>query len=432
MDWVREGTAWVVSVDMGYGHTRAALPLMPLAYGGKIIAANAYDGIPESDRTIWNAEEKSYTFLSRFSQKGMIGETLFFLFDSFQKVHRYRPSKKEYDPSLQLRAIHFEIQRGWGSDLIRRLGAHPVPILTTFFIVAHMAEYWGYPGKIYVIVTDSDISRAWAPYRPEKSSIRYFVPTLRAMNRLISYGVSPDHIFYTGFPLPSSLIGIRSGIAKRRLVARIARLDPLHHYRDRYRALITFYLTGIGGSSTYAFDPPKILFSIGGAGAQTAIAEDALASLADFIRRKKMTLRLAAGVSESVAETFRRAVSKAGLADCLGTSISILSAPTKEEYFEKFNEALASSDVLWTKPSELSFYAALGVPIIIAPPLGSHEIQNKEWLRDLGAGVPQGDPRRAIEWLPNLIESGKLASCAMQGFIEIERMGAENIAKIIN
>jgi len=38
--------AWVVAVNMGYGHQRAAYPLKSLAYKGKIICANDYEGIP--------------------------------------------------------------------------------------------------------------------------------------------------------------------------------------------------------------------------------------------------------------------------------------------------------------------------------------------------------------------------------------------------
>ncbi len=431
MHEAREGKPWVVSVAMGYGHMRAAFPLLPIAEGGVIIAADGYDGIPESDRKIWGAEKRFYYFISELSQKGPLGALAFRLFDSFQKVHDYHSFQKELDPTLQLRAIRFQIQHGWGNHLIRRLAVRPAPLLTTFFAVAHMAEYWRYPGKIYVIVTDSDISRAWAPYDPKKSAIRYLAPTMRAMERLISYGVSLSHIFCTGFPLPPELVGAGSETAKRKLIPRLARLDPLHRFRDRYGALVQFYLGDIERSAC-AFEPPAILFSVGGAGAQAAIGEAAIHGLADFIRRKKIILRLAAGVSEAAERTFRRAIEDAGLADCLNQSVSILTARTAEEYFKKFNVALAASDMLWTKPSELSFYAALGMPIIMAPPVGSHEEENQKWLLDVGAGVTQGDPRLAHEWLPKMIESGRLASCAMRGFIDMERNGVQNIEKILN
>ena len=51
---------------------------------------------------------------------------------------------------------------------------------------------------------------------------------------------------------------------------------------------------------------------------------------------------------------------------------------TTDEYFNTFNETLRETDILWTKPSELSFYAGLGIPIIIAPTIGSLEDFNKK------------------------------------------------------
>jgi hypothetical protein len=41
-----EKKAWVVAVDMGYGHQRAAYPLRHLSPTGKVILANNYAGIP--------------------------------------------------------------------------------------------------------------------------------------------------------------------------------------------------------------------------------------------------------------------------------------------------------------------------------------------------------------------------------------------------
>ncbi len=47
--------AWVVAVNMGYGHQRTAYPLKEFAEEGKIINANDYEGIPEKDRKIWES-----------------------------------------------------------------------------------------------------------------------------------------------------------------------------------------------------------------------------------------------------------------------------------------------------------------------------------------------------------------------------------------
>ena len=102
------------------------------------------------------------------------------------------------------------------------------------------------------------------------------------------------------------------------------------------------------------------------------------------------------------------------------------------EDFKKFNKALRATDILWTKPSELSFYTALGLPIIIAPPIGSQEIFNRTWLRTIGAGASQYPPRYTNEWLFDWVESGWFAEAVMEGFIEAPKFGTYNIEKILD
>ncbi|GAI07975.1 unnamed protein product, partial [marine sediment metagenome] len=51
--------AWVVDVNMGYGHQRTAYPLKDLAPYGKVINANDYKGIPKKDRKSGKIQENS-------------------------------------------------------------------------------------------------------------------------------------------------------------------------------------------------------------------------------------------------------------------------------------------------------------------------------------------------------------------------------------
>ena len=111
--------------------------------------------------------------------------------------------------------------------------------------------------------------------------------------------------------------------------------------------------------------------------------------------------------------------------------MNILFERDKQEYFRKFNLWLRRTDILWTKPSELSFYCALGLPIIIAPPIGSQEDFNKEWLIYLGSGIKQEKTEYVDEWLFDWIKSGRLAEAAAQGFLEAPQMGSYNIEKIL-
>jgi len=57
---------------------------------------------------------------------------------------------------------------------------------------------------------------------------------------------------------------------------------------------------------------------------------------------------------------------------------------------------------------------------------------NKKWLLHVGAGVPQENPKYTDQWFFDLLNAGDFAEMAMQGFIEIEKMGAYNIEKIIS
>jgi hypothetical protein len=74
----------------------------------------------------------------------------------------------------------------------------------------------------------------------------------------------------------------------------------------------------------------------------------------------------------------------------------------------------------------LSFYTALGLPIIIASPIGSQEDFNRRWLLKSGFGIDQGDIEHVKDWLYDWIDSGYLAEMAMEGYIEGEREGVLN------
>ena len=169
------------------------------------------------------------------------------------------------------------------------------------------------------------------------------------------------------------------------------------------------------------------MFSIGGAGAQKEIPLKAINSLKEKIKNKKIRFIIAVGVREELRKYFAENIK--GLK--LDGWVHILSGITTDEYFKIFNEALRETDILWTKPSELSFYAGLGIPIIIAPTIGSQEDFNKRWLLHVGAGILQEDPKYADQWFYDLLNAGDLAEIAMQGFVEIEKMGTYNIEKIV-
>jgi hypothetical protein len=350
---------------------------------------------------------------------------MFSILDRFQKIMSYYPKRDLSRPNITLKNIFNFIRGGWGKDLIERLKKNPLPLISTFFTPAFMAEELKYPDDIYCVVCDADINRTWVSFDPKKSKIKYFAPCTWVRDRLKLYGVKPENIFLTGYPLPKENIGKNLEILKEDVRHRLLNLDPNKRYRKIYGPLIKGSLGKLPEKSDH---PLTIMFSIGGAGAQKEICLNAINSLKEKIKNKKLRFIIAVGVREELRKYFSENIR--GLK--LGDSLHILSAITTNEYFKIFNQALRETDVLWTKPSELSFYAGLGVPIIIAPTIGSQEDFNKRWLIHIGGGTPQENVKYTDQWFFDLLNAGDFAEMAMQGFMEIEKMGAYNIEKIIS
>src|SRR6266478_878397 len=159
--------------------------------------------------------------------------------------------------------------------------------------------------------------------------------------------------------------------------------------------------------------PPLIVFAVGGAGAQVPLAKGAIAGLKKRILDGALRLAVVAGRRPDVASALSSALSAHGLLGHAGAEL--LYDRDVFSYFRRFNELLARADVLWSKPSELTFFAALGLPFIAAPAVGAHEACNLRWATDRGAALPQHDPAVAGDWLLQWVEDGVLASAAEAG-----------------
>lgn len=431
-------SAYVITVDMGYGHQRAVYPLREIAgcpvgwQDASIITANNYGGIPKKDRAIWESNRKAYETISRMKKIPILGYGLFRIMDYMQRIEPFYPKRDLSRPSFQLKQIYRLIRKkGWGKHLIDLLNEKPLPFVTSFFGTAFFAEEHGYKGDIYCICTDTDISRAWAPLDAKKSRIKYLAPNKRVKERLSQYGVREDNIFITGFPLPKENIGGNSAkILKEHLGRRISNLDPHGKYKKKYASTIETYL-GTSFCDIKARHPFTITFAVGGAGAQRDIGVAILKSLHTHIKKGSVRLNLVAGSRNDVYRFYDKHLRDLGLEKLHGDSVNIIFAKHKMDYFAKFNEILNTTDVLWTKPSELSFYAGLGIPIIMAPTIGSQEQYNKSWIHSLNAGFEQEDPRYTHEWLFDWLDSGWLAEAAMGGFLNAPRRGVYHIENIV-
>jgi hypothetical protein len=208
-------------------------------------------------------------------------------------------------------------------------------------------------------------------------------------------------------------------ILKNDLRYRLLNLDPQKRFQQNYQPLIEKHLLELPQQANH---PLTLLFSVGGAGAQKEIAVQIVKGLAEKIKRGEIRVILSAGIKKQVKDYFAK--------ELANQKIEILWADNFATYFEKFNFALRQTDILWTKPSELSFYAALGLPIIIAPAVGSQEEFNQRWLLKSGFGLMQEDPRFVQQWLFDWLAKGYLAEAALQGFVEGEKLGIFKIQKL--
>ncbi len=432
-------SAYVVSVDMGYGHERAAYPLKDIAVCPStipqegemsIIRANVYPGIPKIDKARWEGGRTLYETISRLKKLPLLGAGLFAFMDYLQRIEPFYPKRDLSRPSSQLKQMYRMIHRGWGQDLITKLNETPLPLIATFFTVAFFAEEHGYKGDIFCLCTDTDVSRAWAPLHPQKSRIQYLAPNKRVRERLIRYGVKKENIFVSGFPLPKENIGADLDILKKSLWNRITNLDINGRYQKKYQSTLDFHL-GKRPADPKPSHPLTITFAVGGAGAQRDIGIQILDSLHTQIDAGRVRLNLVAGSRRDVFVYYSEEVKRLHINKKHSGLVNIIFDENKREYFKKFNEALLTTDILWTKPSELSFYAGLGLPIIMAPTVGSQEEYNRAWLHSIGAGMEQQDARYTNEWLFDWLESGWFAEAAMQGFLNAPRGGAYHIEDIV-
>ncbi|MEO6950752.1 MAG: hypothetical protein ABI321_02985 [Polyangia bacterium] len=417
-------TPFVVAIEMGYGHLRAATPLAE-RLGTRLLECDHEPLADATERREWAETRRLYEGTSRLSQLPFIGAPLRRALEAVTAIPHLHPYRDLSAPTMGTRVLHHFIERGLGRGLAERMKAEGRPLLTTFFAPAIAAEHHG-AEQISCVVTDADINRAWAPLLSRTTRIRYFVPSIRAQRRLVSYGVPQDRITYTGFPLPHGLLGGPDlETLKGNLARRLARLDPAHVFRSQLRDELAHVL---GPLQAAPDGPPRLCFAVGGAGAQVEVVRRFLPGMASSIRRGRLALTLVAGVRPEVSAKFKDAITASGLDDDLEAGrIEILEAPTMAEYLARFHARLADVDVLWSKPSELTFFAALGLPLVFCPPIGVHEDYNRRWAIEAGGGLRQRDPAFAAEWLDDWLADGTLAGAAWGGFMRLPKCGLYRI-----
>jgi hypothetical protein len=415
----------VVAVDMGYGHLRAARPIAR-ALGVGITQVDRPPLVGPEEQKVWDRVRSVYEWTSRASQLPLLGRPFRWALEAATDIPHLHPHRDLSAPTRGVATVERLVRtRGLGAGMVARMKETGEPLIATFYSPAIAADAAGL-ANVWCVVTDSDINRVWAPRDTAHTGIRYLVPSPRAGRRLRSYGVPAQRISFTGFPLPHELLGGRDLPALRRnLGARLVRLDPTRAFRRDYREELALFLGPLPEEEEGR--PPTLTFAVGGAGAQAEMAHQFLPGMRGALEEGKLRLVLVAGVRGAVEARVREEIQLAGLEGALGKGLEILRADSLEEYFDHFDAAMARTDALWTKPSELSFYAALGLPLVFAPPVGVHERYNRRWIRESGAGLVQRNPAAAWQWFSDWLEDGTLAGAAWSGFTRLPKHGLYRI-----
>jgi uncharacterized protein DUF6938 len=174
--------------------------------------------------------------------------------------------------------------------------------------------------------------------------------------------------------------------------------------------------------------PPHLVFAIGGAGAQAEMAARFLPSLRELLASDRLKLTLVAGTKRDVRDLFELELRRADLENEVGRNVRVLYESDIDDHFDRFDALLAETDILWTKPSELTFYGALGLALVFAPAIGVHEDYNQWWALENGAGLRQRDPSVASEWLGEWLSDGTLAAAAWAAH---KRLPARGLYRIL-
>ena len=418
--------AWVVSADMGYGHQRAVYPLEDIAEDG-IITVGSSEAISKAEQKLWKRLLNAYEFFSRAKGVPVVGPPFFSMLDSMMRIPSFYPMRNLSSTTFQVNLLESLIEKGLCKGMLEKTSTKNIPIITSFYASAIAADKKGF-NKVYCIICDADINRVWVAKDPWESRVEYFAPCGKAAQRLRAYGIPDERIHLTGFPLPLELLGDSNlSVLKKDLAQRLFYLDPKGKFWARHGRNVEYFL----GKENCVFRNERnltITYAVGGAGAQKEIGGQIAQSLKEKLMGGEIRLILVAGIRKEVNEYFESVKKEI---DPGGESIKIIFSESLHEYFSLFNNALHETDILWTKPSELSFYCALGIPIIMSPIIGSQEKFNRKWLREIQAALKQEKPDYTDQWLYDLLNRGTLAESAWDGFLKARKLGSFKIKQVL-
>src|SRR5271169_3904140 len=107
--------AYLIAVDMGYGHQRALYPLLGMAAVPKrwnmknpiVISANLYPDIPLGDKIKWDVTKYFYYLMSRWSGLPLLGKRFFRLMNYVEKIESFYPRRDLSRVTLSVKIVDF-------------------------------------------------------------------------------------------------------------------------------------------------------------------------------------------------------------------------------------------------------------------------------------------------------------------------------------
>lgn len=413
----RSFDAWLVSAPLGQGVDLIAQACRDLAYDQTILRADSYPGIPPHDRKLWDHLQEQPSFISSLSKIPVIGMSLRRCTERF--VHhlpsRY-PRREQAAWNRRLVEFYYFLQhQHLGRDFIQHLSKNPLPLVTSSPVLAFSAEVHGYPAPIYLICPAADPSRAWAPLDPMQTRIVFLVATKTAEDRLHAYGVPITQIHHIGLPLSPDSVSSKGLLAD--VEARIHRLDPDHVFRPQKKQTRAQHPLSLGIIADSGWRTHDLLKLLEGAG--------------KAIRNGELTIHLFTGTDQARTRSIEAIARNQTLHRHLGSSLVIHAHKDEAIAFESFTRLLPTIDVLWTAPSPWVFYAGLGIPVIVQPPIGGQEEARYAWVRGVQAGLAPLELETLSEWLLDWKRSGGLARLAWNGYGSAPSMGYERLKLLL-
>lgn len=390
----------ITSALMGFGHLRAAHNISGCG-GRPIVRVDREPYVNSFDKFIWNGTQRTHTYASRDAESR--NKLLYNWFEGVMKI-----SDGDRPPSMAgSKFVHILHRLGMGRKFFESLDGKLPALVHTFYVHAMLSVYRKYPGRNYLLLCDTDFHRVWAPVNPEAPNIEYMVPIKRSADRLVSYGVPAGRIHVTGFPLPAASTGSRQ-------------LEVLKSVFETRRKRL----------KRNSDAPLTVMFPFSGAGAYSNVLAELVKSMLDHLREGSLRLIVSCGDNEHALGNAENLLVNYGLEESEYTEI--IFDRDLFESFDKFNRALESTDVIITKPSEMVFYAGLGIPMVFLPPIGEHEARNREFLIENRCAVDIGNVSAFPRWLEESRKSEKLLELAGMGFNNVSKTGSFEIDELVS